>query len=87
MPNLIRSTEFKKEFKRLSEKLKRKTIERLQVFVLNEFEASLNNHPLHGEYAGCRSINVTGNFRLIYCRIDSGNYLLVEVGTHHQLYE
>ena len=60
---------------------------RLGVFAADEFDPILNNHELHGEYANYRSINITGNYRLIYKMIDHLNCLLINVGTHSQLYE
>lgn len=53
----------------------------------DEFDDLLNNHVLNGKYNGYRSINITGNIRLIYRKVDSQNYILYDIGTHPQLYE
>lgn len=86
MLTFIHSPEFKKRFQTLSEKLKRKTLERLDLFSKDEFNVILNNHNLHGEYIDCRSINIAGDLRLIYKRIDKNSCRLVNMGTHNQLY-
>ncbi len=84
---IVRSKEFKKKFGIMSEKLKRKTLERISIFVADQFDVILNNHQLHGEYDGCRSINITGDLRLIYKKIDAETYILLDLGNHHQLYD
>lgn len=71
----------------MTEKIKRKTLDRIDVFAVDPFDPILDNHQLHGEYDGCRSFNVTGDLRIIYRKTDSNTYLLLDVGTHSQLYE
>jgi addiction module RelE/StbE family toxin len=84
---IIHTSKFDKQFRILSEKIQRKTIDRLQIFIKDEFCEILNNHQLHGEYVGCRSINITGNIRLVYKEVNKGTCRLVAIGTHNQLYE
>jgi len=60
--------------------------ERVRIFLKNEFDPLLDNHPLQGKYVGCRSIDITGNYRLIYERYPDGLLNFVAVGTHPQLY-
>lgn len=60
---------------------------RIDLFTTDPFNAVLNNHPLHGEYEGCRSINVTGDLRIIYEEIGEARYIFHDIGTHGQLYE
>ncbi len=52
---------------------------------MNEFEESLGNHKLSGEYVDCRSIDITGDIRIAYKRMGTGFYL-VAMGTHSELY-
>jgi addiction module RelE/StbE family toxin len=87
MLTLLHSAFFDKRYSTLSKKLKRKTKERLKLFVRDPFDRILNNHQLHGEYEGYRSINVTGDMRLIYKDMGNSKYILHEIGTHSQLYE
>lgn len=59
---------------------------RLDLFQTDQFHRLLNNHPLSGEYEGCRSINVTGDYRCVFS-IQNSFVTLVNIGTHAQLYE
>ena len=83
---LFPSTRFKKRFDALSQKIQAQIEIRLDAFVADQFDPLLNDHSLHGEYEGCRSINITGDMRLVYKKMDADKYLLVIVGTHHQLF-
>lgn len=77
---------FEKEYKKLPKKLKDKIVERLKIFVTNEFDPLLNNHMVKYKYEGHRSINLTGDWRILYKKIDHKTYELYAVGTHHQLF-
>lgn len=76
---------FKKQFNKLTEAQKRKFRERRDIFFRDEFNPVLNNHALRGEYQGYRSINITGDIRVIY-RKNSENILFVAIGSHSSLY-
>jgi len=66
--------------------LKARVGERLELLVGNEFDPLLNNHKLQGEDASYRSINVTGDVRIVYRKTSRDAYLLVAIGTHSELY-
>ena len=87
MIHLTHTPRFKKRFDFLSEKIKEKVMKRLDIFIRDEYNVILNNHQLHGEYSGCRSINVTGDIRIIYEKIENDRCCLLDIGTHNQLYE
>jgi addiction module RelE/StbE family toxin len=53
---------------------------------VNEFHPILNNHKLKYDYEGYRSINLTGDWRIVFRKIDDNSVLLYRVGTHHQLF-
>ena len=82
----LKSTQFKKKFKKSPEKIREKVKDRLIVLSANCWDPILNNHPLHGEYSGCKSIDITGDIRLIYKELDKDVCLLLRFGTHHELY-
>jgi len=44
----------------------------------------LNNHPLDGIWIGCRSINITGDFRAVYEELGNDNFEFVAIGTHSE---
>ncbi len=83
---LGRSQQFVKAFSKLSNKEKMKFSERISIFSTDKNNPILNNHKLHGEYSGCRSINITGDIRLVYKDLSNDDILLYRIGTHSELY-
>lgn len=77
---------FEKQYKKLQKRDQRRVRERLLLFLQDEFNPILNNHPLTGKYRGYRSINVRGDLRMVYKRIPRDIHVFVAVGTHPQLY-
>ena len=77
---------FKRQFNKLPHKIQKKGFDRLNMLAVDEFDSALHNHKLHGEYAQYRSINITGDVRLLYKRIGGGIYLAF-IGTHSELYQ
>jgi addiction module RelE/StbE family toxin len=81
------SKKFIKEFKKCPNLVKQAFKERLQIFINNEHHPILNNHCLIGELKDRRSINVNGDWRAIFRKIDSGKIVyFVAIGTHSKLY-
>ena len=81
------SSNFKKRFRKIPEKIRARLVERLQYFVKDQFDPRLNNHMLHGKYAGCHSINVTGDIRAIYEIQDGAVAYFIDIGSHAELYK
>lgn len=79
------SDKFDKNLRRASIKIKIRFRERLEIFLKNRGDPRLNDHSLIGEYRGCRSINITGDWRAIYEERDN-EIIFVALGTHSQLY-
>ena len=86
MKTFSHTKKFKKNLKKLDVKIIKAFKSRFVIFQKNEYAPILNNHPLQAEYADCKSINITGNYRMVYKRIDS-LYILIDIGTHSELYE
>jgi addiction module RelE/StbE family toxin len=81
------SKKFIKEFKKVPACIKEKFKERLRIFIDNQCHPILNNHFLQGEYDGCRSINIGGDWRAIYEELEDGEVAyFMAIGTHSQLY-
>ena len=72
-------------YAKLPEKIRQKYKERRSIFIENKFHPVLDNHSLTGKYEGCRSIDITGNYRAIF-REDNDSIIFLAVGTHPQLY-
>lgn len=81
------SSLFRKQYKKIPQKIHKQIKTRLELLAEDEFSPLLNNHKLHGEYGDYRSVNITGDIRLVYKKLDKQKIFLVEIGTHSKLYE
>lgn len=77
---------FKKMFKKKDAWVQDKFGERLTLFIQDKNHSSLGNHSLDGVWTGCRSINITGNFRAVYEELGNNHFEFVAIGTHSELY-
>lgn len=77
--------DFDKQLKRLKTNVRSKFKERIKLFLQDEFNPILNNHPLKGGYQGYRSINVTGDIRAIYKR-ETNSVMFITIDSHSNLY-
>ena len=80
------SNAFRKEYRKLPDKLRNRVDERVILFANNPFDVSLKNHELKGKYKGYRSINITGDLRVHYYVLEKNTALFVKLGTHSELY-
>lgn len=78
---------FKKRYKKISGKIRRRFDERLFLFGKEPFHPTLNNHPLGGDRMGQWSINVTGDWRAIYLFQGKDAVIFIDIDTHSNLYE
>lgn len=77
---------FKKMFQKCLPSVQKKFHERIAVFLKNPFDEELSNHALRGEYDGLRSINITGDIRVIYDPIDNAHVRFIAIGSHAKLH-
>lgn len=83
------SRQFKKQLRQAPNKIQESFRKRRELFLENASHPQLHNHPLTGQWQGCRSFNVTGDWRAIFTekRGSSGlSLLFIALGTHSQLY-
>lgn len=78
---------FKKEYKKLPQKLKIQFAGRIEVFRQDSFSSQLNNHALHHPFEGYRSINISGDYRALYYVEQDGTAVFIRIGTHSELYK
>ncbi len=78
---------FEKQYARLKKQTKTQAKEQLALFLRDEFHPILNNHPLRGKYGGYRSINITGDFRVLYRRGERDDRIFTFIDTHSNLYK
>lgn len=83
---IITSKSFDKKFKKLSNKIQSQVKERTILFKSDPFDSRLNNHILHGEMKMIRSINITGDLRILYEEIDDDSVRFIDIDTHSNLY-
>lgn len=84
--NAYTDRRFNKRYATLPPKVKERFKERYVLFLENPSDPTLENHPLHGEYAGCRSINITGDYRAIFYHEGADIVRFIAIGTHHELF-
>ena len=78
---------FEKQYKKLRLNEKKKFQERSEIFLSNPSNRLLNSHPLHGRFGGYRSINITGDLRVVYRMIAIDVAYFVAIGRHRDLYD
>ncbi|MFZ2303293.1 MAG: type II toxin-antitoxin system mRNA interferase toxin, RelE/StbE family [Minisyncoccia bacterium] len=83
---IVRTKYFSKATTKLPASVKRALAERLQLFIEDPFSIILNNHPLQGDRRPYRSVNITGDYRLVYEQYDEDTVRLIDVDTHSNLY-
>lgn len=76
---------FDKGYRKLTTSQKDKFKERRDIFLLDEYNPTLNNHALQGKYEGYRSINITGDLRVIFKRREN-DVIFVAIDSHSNLY-
>lgn len=78
---------FERRYLKFSFKLQTKIDERIKLFSNDQFHRTLNNHALKGKYLGCRSINITGDYRAVYQLINNDLAYFLTVDNHNNLYK
>lgn len=78
---------FMKRFVKLHPKIKAAFYKKLEIFYKDVHDVRLNNHALNPPFAGTRSIDVTGDYRVHFIERDDGAVVFVKIGTHAELYE
>ena len=84
---IILHKNFKKQYRKLKAGEKRKLKKRIDIFLQNQFHPLLNNHALRGEYAGFRSINITGDVRALYEPTNEYTAYFIIIDTHGNLFK
>ena len=78
---------FKKKFQKLPLKIKQQYFERVELFLKNKFDSSLNNHSVDPIYPGWRSINITGDYRVLFEEKSDNVVMFMRIDTHSELYK
>lgn len=86
MIDVLTTKNYDKSFKKKDEFVQNKAIERIKLFRRDPFNVLLNNHALTGEHKNERSFNVTGDYRIIFYYANEKSVVLLDIGTHTELY-
>lgn len=60
--------------------------ERLTIFIKNSQDQILKDHQLKGDMRKYRAFWIAGDLRVSYKRINRNEVMLMDVGTHNQVY-
>ncbi|MBI2074902.1 MAG: type II toxin-antitoxin system mRNA interferase toxin, RelE/StbE family [Candidatus Levybacteria bacterium] len=60
--------------------------ERIKRFQKNPTDSVLRNHALKGNKKGVYSFSVTGGIRILYIPVSKDQVILIDIGTHNQVY-
>lgn len=82
---ILFAKKFRRNYLRLQIRIREQCDERLRLFEDEPFHPLLNNHSVEKRFPGCRSINVTGDYRAIF-KQQNGVVVFVNIGTHSELY-
>lgn len=66
--------------------MRKKFYERVFLFLNNAHHPLLHHHSLRGKWSGYRSINITGDIRVVFKHITENHVELVAIGSHSELY-
>jgi len=80
------SSNFKKQYKKLPTKIKRKFGERVDMLLKDPKNFLLRIHKLSGKLQSSWSINITGDIRAVFDRDPEGVFFIT-IGNHSELYE
>jgi addiction module RelE/StbE family toxin len=81
---------FLKQFRKAPIDIQKTYGTRIALFASNPSHPLLRTHKLIGEYEGCKSINITGDWRAIYeeyTDVFEPYVVFLFLGTHSQLYK
>ncbi len=67
-------------------KLKLQFQKRLDIFKNNRRHPYLHDHKLTGIKANLRSFSITGDIRAIYRTVSENLIVLIDIGSHNQVY-
>lgn len=67
-------------------KFKKHYKKRLSLFIKNPNHILLKDHQLKGKQSPNRAFSITGNIRVVYHKINSNQLILLDIGSHNQVY-
>lgn len=87
---VVFTKDFHKQYKKVNVRVQNSVDEQIRLFRRNPKDLQLNNHKLLEPYKGCRSIDITVDYRAIYEEKEGDEEKVayfVALGTHDELYK
>ena len=81
--------DFYRQYNKADVKIRNKVDEKVEMFLKDPYDLQLDNHALKRQWKGCRSIDITSDWRAIYKETQIGDETVayfVVLGSHDELY-
>jgi len=80
---IIYTPKFKREYKKLPNKIKYLAEEKEKIFRMNPFDGKLGTHKLHGKLKSFWSFSINHNYRIVFeIAKDKKEFIFHTVGNH-----
>lgn len=89
MIELVWDPGFKRSYRKLiknNQNIKTKFIEKIKLFSENPFDIRLKTHKLSGQLKDYWAFSIDYNCRIVFRFINDNKILLVEIGSHQEVY-
>ena len=86
---LIRTNQFKREFKKLPQHVREQTLKKLKLLASNPRHPSLRIKKIRGTVKGYKDVfegSITRNYRFLF-RVEGDSYILLTCGTHDEFFK
>lgn len=84
---IVTTNKFNKKVKKQSTKIQKELKKRIYIFMEDFNHPTLNTHKLSGgNLKGLWSFNLSGDIRVIFDRNQKGVIILIDIGSHSELY-
>ncbi|MBU4332052.1 type II toxin-antitoxin system mRNA interferase toxin, RelE/StbE family [Patescibacteria group bacterium] len=85
MKNIIEikvGSRYKKSFRRLSLRIQKEALQKINIFRVNPFDLRLKTHSLSGKSKDCLAFWITYSYRVKFIFLSKREVLFLDVGTH-----
>jgi addiction module RelE/StbE family toxin len=87
--NAVWDEGFKRSYRRKIQRLpylKKRFWERLELFLREPYASPLRTHKLSGKLSGQWAFSIDDDYRVVFEFIDKSNVMLIDFGTHDEVY-
>jgi len=83
---IVATKRFGKRLRKQPVKIKKEFKKRIRLFTSDMFHPLLNTHKLSGKAKNMWSFNISGDIRVVFDANQKGVVILVDIGSHSELY-